>query len=75
MLFRSGQSFILAVCTSARGCFSLLFILIRPWECPLEIGNVTVKVGDPVEESVLSESSESFGCWCGEGRVSVGIEP
>ena len=40
----------------------------------MEIGNVTVKVGDPVEESV-SESSESFGYWCGDGRVSVRVEP
>ena len=53
---RIGQSFILAVCTSARGCFLSLFILIKP----LEIGNVAVRVGDPVEESV-SERSESFG--------------
>jgi hypothetical protein len=69
---RTGQSFIFAVCTSARGCLSVLSILIEI------LGNLfkiwTVRVGDPVEESV-SESSGSLGCRCGDGRVSVRLGP
>ena len=55
---RTGQSFIFAVCTSARGCLSVLFILVEPLECSFAIGYV--EIGDPEEESV-SEILESVG--------------
>lgn len=67
-----GQSFIFAVCTSAKGCLSVLSILIEFFESLFEIG--TVKVGDPVEESD-SENSGSLDRRCGDGRVSVRLEP
>ena len=67
-----GTVFHLAVCTSARGCLSDLSIFdSREY---LEIGNVTVKVGDLVEE-LLSESSDSSGYCCGDGGVLlIGFE-
>ena len=72
-MVRMGQSFILAVCTSARGCLSDLSIFdSREY---LEIVNVTVTVGDPVEE-LVSKSSDSSGYWCSDGGVLlVGFQP
>ena len=73
---RIGQSFILAVCTSARGCLSAFSILtgFMFLECFFGNKNHDVKVVDPVEESV-SEGLDSFGCWCSDNRVLVEFEP
>ena len=69
---RMGQSFILAVCTVASGCLSLLSIS-ECFKLLVVVPGVSDIKGDPLEEDSDSEKSDSLGYGCGE--VSAEFEP
>ena len=71
---RTGQSFILAVCTSASGCLSVSILIgMFGYGCFLMIRCVTVGDLVLVDESV-SESSDLLGCGCGDDRGFIRFE-